>query len=68
MMLFKAALGLSFFAAGVWADDKRDLGSVLAGNKDLSKFYDLIKVDFSVSRAICRDMAGYEPSLTIWSM
>lgn len=42
-MLFKAALGLIFFAAGVWADDKRDLGSVLAGNKDLSKFYDLIK-------------------------
>ncbi|KAK2592143.1 hypothetical protein QQS21_010151 [Conoideocrella luteorostrata] len=42
-MLFKAALGLVAVAASVLADDRKDLGSVLAGNKDLSKFYDLIK-------------------------
>jgi hypothetical protein len=43
-MLFKVALGLATLAAGVVADDKQDLGSVLAGNKNLTKFYDLIKV------------------------
>lgn len=43
-MLFNAALSLAVFVAGVVADDKKDLGSVLAGNKNLTKFYDLIKV------------------------
>lgn len=42
-MMFRTALSLSVLAVGVWADDKKDLGAVLAGNKDLSKFYDLIK-------------------------
>lgn len=43
-MLFKAALSLAVLIAGAVAEDKKDLGSVLAGNKNLTKFYDLIKV------------------------
>ncbi|KAG6027016.1 hypothetical protein E4U41_001084 [Claviceps citrina] len=41
--MVKTALGLALFAVGVCADGYKDLGAVLAGNKDLSKFYDLIK-------------------------
>ena len=41
--MLKAALGLVALVAGVFADQGKDLGSVLAGNQDLSKFYELIK-------------------------
>ncbi|KAG5913403.1 hypothetical protein E4U42_001213 [Claviceps africana] len=41
--MFAAALGIALFAVRVCADGSRDLGSVLAGNKDVSKFYNLIK-------------------------
>ncbi|KAG5944550.1 hypothetical protein E4U53_006873 [Claviceps sorghi] len=41
--MFKAALGIALLAVRVCADGSKDLGSVLAGNKDVSKFYDLIK-------------------------
>ncbi|UNI13807.1 hypothetical protein JDV02_000513 [Purpureocillium takamizusanense] len=45
MLLFQALLGLaSLCATVVVADDGgKDLGSVLAGNKNLTKYYDLIK-------------------------
>ncbi|KAG5973437.1 hypothetical protein E4U55_000563, partial [Claviceps digitariae] len=41
--MFKAVLAIAVFVAGISADGSKDLGSVLAGNKDVSKFYDLIK-------------------------
>lgn len=42
-MLLQAVLCFGALFASVSAADKKDLGSVLAGNKNLSKFYDLIK-------------------------
>ncbi|GAO16057.1 hypothetical protein UVI_02054020 [Ustilaginoidea virens] len=47
--MLKAALGLVALVAGVFADQGKDLGSVLAGNQDLSKFYELIKACLSPS-------------------
>lgn len=44
--MLKAVLPLAFLAAGACAEGNQDLGTVLAGNKDVSKFYDLIKVCF----------------------
>ncbi|KAG6006430.1 hypothetical protein E4U21_007048 [Claviceps maximensis] len=41
--MMKSALAIALFAAAVCAEGSKDLGSVLAGNKDVSKFYDLIK-------------------------
>ncbi|KAG6103319.1 hypothetical protein E4U31_002907 [Claviceps sp. LM219 group G6] len=41
--MLKAVLPLAFLAAGACAEGNQDLGTVLAGNKDVSKFYDLIK-------------------------
>lgn len=47
-MLFHAALGVVTFVVAVLADDKKDLGTVLSGNKNLTKFYELIKVCLSL--------------------
>ncbi|KAG5967962.1 hypothetical protein E4U58_002047, partial [Claviceps cyperi] len=41
--MLKAVLPLAFLAAVACAEGNQDLGTVLAGNKDVSKFYDLIK-------------------------
>ncbi|KAG5940113.1 hypothetical protein E4U59_002655 [Claviceps monticola] len=41
--MLKAVLPLAFLVAGACAEGNQDLGTVLAGNKDVSKFYDLIK-------------------------
>ncbi|POR34241.1 Transforming growth factor-beta-induced protein ig-h3 [Tolypocladium paradoxum] len=44
MLLSNALLGLAgAFASVALADDKTDLGSVLGANKNLTKYYDLIK-------------------------
>ncbi|KAG8408679.1 hypothetical protein J3459_010868 [Metarhizium acridum] len=42
-MWLQAALSLAALVAAAMADDNKDLGSVLAANKNLTKFYELIK-------------------------
>jgi hypothetical protein len=46
MLLSKALLGLAglFLSVTVAADHPTDLGSVLGAEKNLTKYYDLIKV------------------------
>lgn len=52
-MYAKALLSLIGLASLALAqDESKDLGSVLAGNKDLSTFYDLIKVRLNTSTLI----------------
>lgn len=43
-MWLQAALSLAAWVTAAVADDSKDLGSVLAANKNLTKFYELIKV------------------------
>lgn len=43
-MWLQAALSLAAWVSAAVADDSKDLGSVLAANKNLTKFYELIKV------------------------
>ncbi|KJK82691.1 hypothetical protein H634G_01828, partial [Metarhizium anisopliae BRIP 53293] len=42
-MWLQAALSLAAWVSAAVADDSKDLGSVLAANKNLTKFYELIK-------------------------
>lgn len=55
MLMLKTVLGLTALAAGVLSDAPQDLGTVLAANKDLSKFYDLIKVSLLLPPPACSD-------------